>query len=397
MTLLSLCAIVKNEEKSLPQCLNSVKEVVDEMVILDTGSTDKTVEVAQKLGARVYHFQWGNDFAQARNESLKYVRGEWVLVLDADEMLIPEIVPLIRQTIIDKNNLAINLVRQEVGAVQSPYSLVSRLFRHRQEVKFSHPYHAMVDESLQALLQHEPNWKIVSLSPVAILHYGYRPEAIAALDKYEKAKKAMEGFLATHPDDPYNCSKLGALYLQIGKEKEGIELLKRGLNCDRLEAPVLFELHYHLGNAYTRSCQNELALKHYHEAIAQPILPILKLGAYNNLGSLFQETGDLHSAKAIYETTLAIDPSFAVGYYNLGMLLKRQGNFSEAIAAYKRAIQLNPDYAFAYQNLGVVLLKFGDVTSSLAAFQKAIALHQFQNPEEAERLHQGLQKIGILK
>ena len=128
MTKLSLCAIVKNEAKSLPQCLESVKDVVDEMIVLDTGSTDNTVEIARELGAEVYHFQWCNDFAIARNEALDRVRGEWVLVLDADEILTPEIVPNIQQAIQDKNNLAINLVRQEIGAAQSPYSLVSRSF-----------------------------------------------------------------------------------------------------------------------------------------------------------------------------------------------------------------------------------------------------------------------------
>ncbi|NEQ17165.1 MAG: glycosyltransferase family 2 protein, partial [Moorea sp. SIO3E2] len=76
--------IVKDEEESLPQCLSSVKDVVDEMVVLDTGSTDRTIEVAQSYGARVYQFEWCNDFAAARNQALKYVQGEWVLVLDAD-------------------------------------------------------------------------------------------------------------------------------------------------------------------------------------------------------------------------------------------------------------------------------------------------------------------------
>ena len=392
---LSLCTIAKNEAPSLPQCLGSVKDVVDEMVILDTGSTDRTVEIAKDFGAKVYHFQWCDDFAAARNEALKYVQGEWVLVLDADEVLTLEIVPLLQQAMEGKNTLAINLVRQEVGAAQSPYSLVSRLFRRHPQVQFSRPYHAMIDDSLQALLQREPHWQVVSLTPVAILHYGYQPGAIAALDKYTRARKAMEKFLATHPHDPYGCSKLGALYLQIGQAKEGIKLLKRGLKSPRTEAPVLFELHYHLGNAYTRLSKPDRAVKHYQTAIAQPILPQLKLGAYNNLGSLLKAVGDLQAAQKAYETALEIDPSFAVGYYNLGMTLKAQGNFTAAIAAYQQAIKLNRDYAFAYQNLGVVLLKIGNLPESIKAFKKAIALHESQNPPEAQRLRQGLLDAGL--
>jgi tetratricopeptide (TPR) repeat protein len=401
---LTLCMIVKNEEASLPQTLSSVKDIVDEMVILDTGSTDRTTEIATDFGARVYHFDWCNDFSAARNEALKYVQGKWVLVLDADEVLTPEIKPEIRQAIktdsrqdsSTAHRLVINLVRQEVGASQSPYSLVSRLFRNHPEVHFSRPYHAMVDDSVTQLLQREPDWQIISLPTVAILHYGYQPGAIAALDKYTRARTAMEGFLATHPDDPYVCNKLGALYIQMGQVSEGIELLERGLKSTPLEAPVLFELHYHLGNAYTRLKHLNSAVVHYKTAIQQPILPQLKLGAYNNLGNLLLSAGDLATAKTVYETTLKIDPSFAAGHNNLGMTLKALGKMDNAIASYQQAIQLNPNYADAYQNLGVVLLKIGKVPESLSAFKKAIALHEEQNnPTEAQRLRQGLKDVGF--
>jgi len=395
--------IVKNEEASLPQALSSVKEVVDEMIILDTGSTDRTAEIAKEFGASVYHFEWCNDFSAARNEALKYVQGQWVLVLDADEVLTPKIVPEMKQAIKSNSlgdssatrHLVINLVRQEVGASQSPYSLVSRLFRNHPKIRFSRPYHAMVDDSVQELLQREPQWQVVSLSRVAILHYGYQPEAIAALDKYTRARTAMEGFLATHPNDAYVCSKLGALYIQINQLTEGIELLKRGLTSTQVEAPVLFELHYHLGNAYTRLKNLNSAVEHYKAAIRQPLLPQLKLGAYNNLGNLLLSAGDLTTAKTAYETTLKIDPSFAAGHNNLGMTLKALGQLEEAIASYQKAIQLNPNYADAYQNLAVVLLKIGKLPESLSAFKKAIALHEAHNPTEAQRLRQGLQDIGF--
>jgi tetratricopeptide (TPR) repeat protein len=392
---LSLCAIAKNEETYLPQCLISVKDVVDEIIILDTGSSDRTIEIAKDFGARVYHFEWCNDFSAARNEALKYVRGKWVLVLDADEVLTRDVVPDLRQAITIERNLVINLVRKEVGASQSPYSLVSRLFRNHPEIRFSRPYHAMVDDSVQALLDREPHWQVVSLPTIAIEHYGYQPEAIAALDKYNRAQQAMEGFLQHHPHDAYVCSKLGALYIQQNRVSEGIELLERGLKATSVEAPVLFELHYHLGNAQMRLQNLESALEHYQAAIQQPILLALKLGAYNNLGNLLLSVGDLKHAKMVYETTLKIDPSFAAGHNNLGMTLKALGQFESAIASYQNAIQLNPNYADAYQNLGVVLLKIGKVPESLAALKKAIALHETQNPEEAQRLRQGLGEMGF--
>ena len=84
---ISLVLIVKNEEKTLPKCLDSFKDIVQEMIVVDTGSTDRTVEVAKSFGARVEYYQWTNDFAAARNESMKYATCGWILRTDADEYI----------------------------------------------------------------------------------------------------------------------------------------------------------------------------------------------------------------------------------------------------------------------------------------------------------------------
>lgn len=89
---LSLCMIVKNEADALGDCLKSVQDLVGEIAILDTGSTDETVAIAKEFGATVGHFDWNQDFAAARNEALKLVTKEWVLVLDADETLNPKVI-----------------------------------------------------------------------------------------------------------------------------------------------------------------------------------------------------------------------------------------------------------------------------------------------------------------
>lgn len=395
MTNITLAIIVKNEEKNLPRCLSSVRDFVSEIALLDTGSTDKTVAIAEDFGAKIYHFTWCNNFAMARNYLLPYLTGEWILVLDADEVLNSNIIPHLTSAITSPQNLVVNLIRQEVGASQSPYSLVSRLFRRHTQLRFTRPYHAIIDDSVEMLLKLEPDWKIVELPDIAIFHYGYQAQAITSQDKYTKARQTMEEFYRTNPRDPYVCSKLGALYVQIGQVKRGLKLLIRGLKAKQLPPAIMFELHYHLANAYVKEQNLPLALHHYQLAITAPILPLLKLGAYNNLAGLLKETGDFANAQQIYQLSLKIDPSFAMGYYNLGMTFKSQGKFPEAINAYHQAIQLKPDYAEAYQNLGVVLLKIGQLPQSLEAFQVAITLHQSQNPQEAARLRQGLLEMGF--
>ncbi|MCP6762466.1 MAG: tetratricopeptide repeat protein [Fischerella sp. CENA71] len=393
---LSLCMIVKDEEKALPKSLGSVKNVVDEIIVLDTGSSDRTVHIAKKFGAKVHEFQWCNDFSAARNAALKYVTGDWVLVLDADESLTQKIVPQLQEVIYREEYLLINLVRQEVGAVQSPYSLVSRLFRHHPDIYFSRPYHALVDDSVTEILSKEPQWQVGYLQGVAILHSGYEKHTINQNNKYAKAQAAMEEFLTTHPDDPYVCSKLGALYVETGNIPEGVELLARGVTTAEDNYDILYELYYHLGIAYSRLQNLKQAVAHYQAAIKLPIYPMLKLGAYNNLGNLLKAAGDLNNAKIAYENALKIDPHFATTHYNLGMTLKVMGLYTDAIACYQKAIGINPNYADAYQNLGVVLLKVGNLQASLAAFSRAIALHEKNNPQEAQRLRQGLQEMGLI-
>src|SRR5579884_2195452 len=83
----SLCMIVRNEESNLPSCLELIREIVDEIIVVDTGSTDKTKEVAANLGAKVFDFPWKDSFASARNESLRHATGEWIFWMDADDRM----------------------------------------------------------------------------------------------------------------------------------------------------------------------------------------------------------------------------------------------------------------------------------------------------------------------
>ena len=87
MPKISLCMIVKNEEEMLPECLESIDGLVDEIILVDTGSTDRTIEIAQEYGAKIHHFPWINDFSAARNEAVKHATGDYLLILDADERL----------------------------------------------------------------------------------------------------------------------------------------------------------------------------------------------------------------------------------------------------------------------------------------------------------------------
>jgi tetratricopeptide (TPR) repeat protein len=392
---LSLCTIVRNEAENLPRCLESVRDGVDEIVVLDTGSTDGTIEIAQSFGAIVEQMNWPNDFSIARNHAMQYVTGDWVLVLDADEALLPEVMPLIRSAIENPNYLVINLLRHEIGAAQSPYSLVSRLFRRHPEIYFARPYHAMIDDSVEALLQKQPDWQIAQIETVAIAHYGYQADVIESRDKFTKARTMMEGFLANNPNDPYVCSKLGALYIQMGETAPGLKLLQQGLQSQNIDPNTQYELQYHLGSVYANIGDINQAATYYQQAIQQPILPKLRLGAIHNLATLLHDAGEFPTAQQLYEQVLTIAPDLTIAHNNLGLTLKNLGQFDKAIQHYQQAIELQPNYAEAYQNLGVALMKIGQVPDSLVAFQRAIELHEKNGSEEADRLREGLKNMGF--
>jgi tetratricopeptide (TPR) repeat protein len=392
---ISLCMIVKDEEALLPRCLQSVQNAVDEMIVVDTGSTDHTVEIAQQLGAAVYHHAWKDDFAEARNESLRHAQGDWVLVLDADETLIPDCLPSLRRAVQSPNCLAVTLLREEIGAQQNPYSLLCRLFRRHSQIRFQRPYHETVDDSVAMLLAQEPSWELYSLPMAAIAHDGYRPEAIAQQGKSDRAERIMSRYLKAYPQDAYICSKLGALYVAQGLNAEGLALLQQGLALQPEAAAIAYELHYHLGLAYAASRQVALAQQHYEQALATELPDSLKLAAYINLAALYGDRNAWTQAEALLTHVLEIQPEWAIAHYNLGLIYKAQGNLSAAIAAYQKAIALQPYSPEAYQNLGVVYFKQGQVLESLAAFQEAIALHVLQdNPAEALRLQQTLADMG---
>ena len=389
--------IVKDEEQTLPRCLRSVQGAVEQMVVVDTGSCDRTPQIARSHGAEVYTFDWCDDFAAARNEALQYVTGDWVLVLDADEVLVPEIIPQLQQAIQQPDFLVINLLRQEVGAKQSPYTLMSRLFRHHPQLRFHRPYHELIDDSVVALQAQEPHWQVGRIDSVAIRHEGYTAERIAHQQKVQRAQRIMEKALATEPDDAYLCSKLGALYLENHHPDQGMALLLRGIDLQPQEPSVVYELHYHLGHAYEGLGQRDKARAQYQQALDIALPLLLKIGACNNLANLLQTQGDLEGARQLYESMIEAQPTLAIAHNNLGLTLRAMGHFGDAIASYQHAIHHQPDYAEAHQNLGVAHLKLGQIDASQNAFQQAIKLYEkSQNFSEANRLRQSLREMGLL-
>jgi tetratricopeptide (TPR) repeat protein len=376
--MLSLSMIVRDEAERLDACLASVAGFVDELVVVDTGSGDATVEIARRHGATVHQIPWPGDFAPARNQALAWTTGDWVLVLDADEQLLPEARCPLRALMALPDVLLVNLLRLERGARQSPYSSVSRLFRRHPSIRWSRPYHAMVDDSVAALIEQEPHWRIAACPQPALVHDGYRAELLADGGKAARLRQAMEQELRDNPGDPYASAKLGGLELSEGNRERGLALLEAGLDrCPAEAHPERYELLLHLAMAEAAQ-QPGRAITLYRQALDLPLNPRLSVGAQLNLGALLLNQGEAEAALTLCETATRRAPEVALGWFNLGLIRRRLGDIGGAIEAYGAALRLSPDHAETHQSLAAAQLLGGNIDAARHSFGEAIRLLRSQ-------------------
>ena len=195
---LSLCMIVRDEAAHLPACLDSVQGLADDIVIVDTGSTDTTREIARARGARVFEAAWTGDFGAARNLALAEARGEWILVLDADETLPPASRICLHELISGPPHSAYNLVQKNRLAAAGTHVSVHivRLFPNDPRVRFERPIHEQVNTSLE-----RAGIRIVDTN-IVFDHSGYASSLVLA-GKTERNRCIIEATLAREPEgDP---------------------------------------------------------------------------------------------------------------------------------------------------------------------------------------------------
>ena len=359
------------------ECLRSVQGFADEMVVVDTGSTDATVAIAEAAGARVEQIEWPGDFAPARNQALEFLNGDWVLVLDADEQLRARGHP--------RTESPDGPAR---CAGDQPAALRGRgchgaLFQRQSSVppppliRWSRPYHSMIDDSVRTLLDAEPQWRIADCSEPAILHDGYRPELLAGSDKADRLRQAMEADLQERPGDPYASAKLGGLLISEGKNEDAIPLLENGLKQCGSAGAERYELLLHLGLALTPSDPDK-AVSCYRQALEIPLDTRVSLGARLNLAARLMEQGNLEEAISLTQTAAQRAPEVALAWYNLGLMQRRRGDLAAALEAYGRALSLDPNNAECHQNNAVAQLLGGNIDAARSSFIRAINLLQAQ-------------------
>ncbi|HEX3698652.1 MAG TPA: glycosyltransferase family 2 protein [Polyangia bacterium] len=203
----SLCMIVKNEAELLPRFLSAAQGLWDQLCVVDTGSTDGTLDILQAAGAQVIHRPWHDDFSAARNAGLEIATGDWILFLDADEMATPAVKPALRALIEDDSIGAATLVmRNLLPHGHRRESPLLRLFRNHQNIRFSYPIHEDIAGAVSRFLE-DSGRKLGRINAI-VDHLGYVRERAANRQKKERDTALLMRCLERHPADFYSWFKL---------------------------------------------------------------------------------------------------------------------------------------------------------------------------------------------
>ncbi|MCK4588912.1 MAG: tetratricopeptide repeat protein [Nanoarchaeota archaeon] len=351
---LSLCMITKNEEEFLEKCLNSVRGLVDEIIIVDTGSSDKTKEIAASFDAKVFDFKWCDDFSAARNESLKHATGDWVLVLDADETLAEKDKEKIKKIISEAKDYEVGFVLKQrnyynldeeavplgwISAKDDSYeeskgiqgwleTPAVRLFRNVPGMKYNGVVHECVSEFLK-------NKGKIEYTKIPFHHFGkLKVESRKKKSEmYERlGKKKLEG-----KKDYYNYYELARQCVGNGKLDEAIDLLKKSIELKG----DFWQSWFNLGSVYLMKDDLEKALDALNRAIE---LNPEDVDILSNLGVVLAKKGDFVIAKEKFEAGLRLNPNNAGVCFNLGKIYHKLGDLEMARLALARAKELDPRY-----------------------------------------------------
>ncbi|WP_410510999.1 glycosyltransferase [Paenibacillus sp. BR2-3] len=366
--LLSLCMIVKDEEEMLPRCLNSVAGVVDEIIVIDTGSTDNTVEIAKSMGARVYPYRWDHDFSRARNVSLERARGEWILFLDADEEIHPEDRGLLRPLLAASaaSGYLLTIENKMPQSVERDYVL--RLFHNHPDHYFVGSFHEQIGSSI---LTANPQAQF-HRTGIRILHVGYTSEIMKKKNKSARNLEMTLAELNKRPDDGFLRFCVAQAYL--GQENPGSTDIQEAIKHLRIATelsdpramwgPRMYKL---LAVALEAAGQTSEAL----EALVKGIL-LYKESAelYYLQARIFEKMGKLDRAVGSYMHSLEVDqhnrssglgPEIEAGelHFALGRTFEIKNNDYKAVEQYKKSIESNASRKESYVRMGALLLKEG--------------------------------------
>ena len=232
--MLSICMIVRNEAKELPRLLSNVASIADEIVVVDTGSTDRSKKILSKHPKVSLHtFPWNSNFADARNHALSKAKGDWILVLDADERLADpkSILPLLEQGDVDAYDIIMHNLQPEGSLTKIEKSRLPRLFRNKG-YRYEGAIHEQISPSLSALGARRTHGDVV------IVHHGYTQDSVQGGDsRFTRNLAILEQEIEKNPQDFYYVYHL-ALMFKTRDPAKSKELFIQALELGKTTMPM---------------------------------------------------------------------------------------------------------------------------------------------------------------
>jgi len=320
MPTISLCMITKNEEKYLEQCLSSVKDIADEMVIVDTGSTDKTKEICKKFQSKsnnvlkFFDFNWVDDFSAARNESIKHATKDWILVMDADE--------IIEEGDLDKIRNVIRNPDENVGFALEQRSYINKYF--------------------EGTIKNNSDFELVKDYPLYISNFLVRLfQNNIGLNFRHKVHELIEDSI----------------------EEKNLKYAKTDI------------ILHHFGSLKDEEFIGNTA-EHYSKIILKQLEEEPENARYNyQAGRMYLGRSDFGNALKYFEKTSKINPKYKLTFSEIAKIYLQMNDKNRAIEYFKKSVKYNLDNPSPANNLAVVYMSIGKFEQAKKTLEEQLKKH----------------------
>jgi GT2 family glycosyltransferase/tetratricopeptide (TPR) repeat protein len=346
---ISLCMIVKNEERVLEECLESASPFFSEMIIVDTGSTDRTKEIALRYGAKVLEHPWQDSFSEARNNSIAQAKGEWIFWLDADDTLPISTGEAILKAVLTAPSHVIGFVVPVQFTDDGPNGGTRvdhlKLFRNFSGLEFEGHIHEQI---LTSLRKHTGE---VGRINEPVLHSGYDTSPEGQAKKRERDYKLLRLDLKERPNHPFVLFNMGMTDHFSGQHITAIDWLSKSIKLAEASES-------HKRKAYALKALSQRALGDCEAACQTIVDGLADVGDDPELrfqyGLILSDMGKLEQAREQYLAMPAPNPnhfsSFDMGIltfkrdHNLGTAYMNLGDYANATECWRRALKTAPDF-----------------------------------------------------
>lgn len=339
----SLCLIVKNEEDFLERCVSSVRDLVEEVIILDTGSSDKTLEIAHRLTDKVFVKEFSGDFSEMRNLAMSKAKNEWILFLDADEFLYPKEINKLKKMIsdgIDKNVGGVKFYAYNFFNTGGWFtSHVLRLFRNNKGFHYERAVGERIEKSIT-----DRGFDVIE-PDILLTHIGYYKPREYRYRKMENYISIAEKQIEENSNDFLAYAYKGINLRNNGYLEEAYYFTEKAVRGN----PNSFIIQSFFGSVARSVKKDSLAIQAYYEA--EKLAPKkMKSIMKNNRGVIVMSQGKYEEAEKIFSEAYSGNPHLIHILLNLGLTKYFLGKFEEADICFKRVVERNPTFLNRSEN-----------------------------------------------